>query len=1086
MAHAAYALVILLLMAAASSQAAGAMVAAARSWPLRAALGRRLGLASIACLIASPCWSDKVSLQLKWRHQFQFAGYYAAIEQGFYRNNGLDVELREGGPDVDAGAEVAKGTADFGVCTTSVLVDSAERENNVVIGVIFQHSAAIVMVPHRVGIHAVSELKGRRLMDAPGSDDIAAMLKHEGVNYAELSRVAHSGNPRDLLSGKADAMVAYSTNEPYLFEEYGTPYLFFSPATYGFDFYGDNLCTSKGQLAAHPERVRAFRDASLKGWAYALEHQEEVVDLIRRKYSTRKTRKALLFEAARTEQLIKPHLTPIGHQSAERWSAIASTYLDLGMLNEASLPAGLIYEPENKDWRTRLQIRLLSAVLATVAALALGRAVYRKARAFGAMHLSAAMAGLFVLLSIPLLIFILVFNYRQNAAAINATLNDVVTRTKQASIEDAENLINPVAATLELLAAVATEDPAVFRKEESRDLLYQALTSARQIDAAFVSFEDGYHRVVTRIDDDRRRSDPKIPPSANWHSSYIDSFAGSPRRVRHRTFFDTWPHAIGTADVETIMDVRTLPGYQAAKGVRALIVEEPSLNPDTGYPVIAIRFPIVKDDTFIGCASVNITLDILSRFLTSHRASPNSTTIIANPTKGTVIAAPDLLKVVRIDNGRPEFARLDTIADDDVREAHRLRSTTNSDDFLFRSPRNGEEISASFTRYPGGFGQPWEVIILTPTDDFVGTLERTNRQMIALIAGLSGIELLLIYVFARRLSRPIEDVSRELRSVEDLTFSRAALRTSNIREIKELQAALSLFETSLRSFSSFVPLDVVRELIKSGVPLTLGVKQRYMTVLFADLQDFSSLAESMAPNELLAQLSAYFETVAQAIAEESGTVDKFIGDGIMAFWGAPAYRADHVLRACCGALRAARRMQKLNAEWSAQGRPLLRLRIGLHCANVLVGNVGSSARLSYTVMGDGVNVAARLEGLNKTFGTTICVSDSVFNTVSSQVVARPLRHVRVKGRKQEFMVYELLGMTGTGDEEIAARSSEQRLSQMTWEASEYFERKDLSEATRRYRRILEEFPGDPVAKSMLEVAFSSTGPAGAPGAGRAA
>ena len=204
------------------------------------------------------------------------------------------------------------------------------------------------------------------------------------------------------------------------------------------------------------------------------------------------------------------------------------------------------------------------------------------------------MSGLFVLLSIPLLIFILAYNYWQNSATINATLNDVVAKTKRASIDDAQSLINPVAATLELLASVAAEDPETFKKEESRGLLYKALTSAPQIDAVYVSLEDGYHRVVTRIDDDRRRSDPKIPATANWHSSYIDSFSGSPRRVRHRTFFDVWPHVVGNYDVDTILDVRTLTGYQAAKEVHALTVEEPSINPDTGYPIISVRFPIIR------------------------------------------------------------------------------------------------------------------------------------------------------------------------------------------------------------------------------------------------------------------------------------------------------------------------------------------------------------------------------------------------------------------------------------------------------------------------------------------------------------
>jgi hypothetical protein len=135
---------------------------------------------------------------------------------------------------------------------------------------------------------------------------------------------------------------------------------------------------------------------------------------------------------------------------------------------------------------------------------------------------------------------------------------------------------------------------------------------------------------------------------------------------------------------------------------------------------------------------------------------------------------------VRLENGRLEMAKLDTIDDGNVREAYRLQSHTDRDDFLFRSPQGGEEISASFTRVPGGFGKPWEVITLTPTDDFVGPLKRTNRQMIALIAALTGLELLMIYVFSKRLTRPIEGVSQDLRSVEDLTFSHATPASSNI------------------------------------------------------------------------------------------------------------------------------------------------------------------------------------------------------------------------------------------------------------------------------------------------------------------
>jgi adenylate cyclase len=339
--------------------------------------------------------------------------------------------------------------------------------------------------------------------------------------------------------------------------------------------------------------------------------------------------------------------------------------------------------------------------------------------------------------------------------------------------------------------------------------------------------------------------------------------------------------------------------------------------------------------------------------------------------------------------------------------------------------------------------------------------------MVVIIVVLTALELLLMYVVAARLARPIETVSQELKAVESMSFTSSPGRKSNIGEIAQLQSAAALLRNSLQSFSSFVPLGVVRQLIRSGIPLALGVEPRFMTVFFSDLENFSTHAEQLPPNELLGQMSTYFEEVSRAISDEHGTVDKFIGDGIMAFWGAPAPRSDHVLRACAGSLRAARRMEKVNRTWKAEGRPSIRMRIGLHCANVLVGNVGSSERLSYTVMGDGVNVAARLEGINKTFGTTICISDSMFEAVGPEIVARPLRRVKVKGRKHEFMIYELLGIAHSDDPELEARAEDARLSELTWAASDLFERGDVAGAARHYREILQLFPDDPVATAML-------------------
>jgi class 3 adenylate cyclase/ABC-type nitrate/sulfonate/bicarbonate transport system substrate-binding protein len=1040
--------------------------------------GGRLVLALLALLIANPCSAaDKVSLQLKWLHQFQFAGYYAALDRGFYRNAGFDVDIREGGPNIDAMKAVEEGKADFGVCTTSALLEKPEAPPVVILGVIFQHSPAVILVPSRARIGTLSELRGRRLMDTPGSDDLAAMLKHEGIDYASLTRVQHNGDPRDLIDGRADAMVAYSTNEPFILDQLRVPYRTFSPRMFGLDFYGDNLCTSAEQAKAHPERTAAFLAASLKGWEYALAHKEETVQLILDRYPTKKTRDALLFEAIQTEALIQPRLIKLGSQSRQRWQNIANSYQDLGMLSDARLPDGLLYRAERDRVVAWLWPVLLGLTILTALSLLVRQSYHWFKRridlAAKKPKLSTIMAGLFVCLSIPILIFILAYNYQRNSATIIATPHDDVAKARQTSIENLEAMIHGVAGTIRVLAEVAAAKPDFFRTEESKEVLFRALTTAEEMDAAFVSFEDGYHRAVTRIDDDRRRSDPRIPRTANWHSNFIDDFSVGPSRSRHRTFFDTWGHVVGEYSVPTTTDYRTSSGYPAVKASGAMVVSEPEINLDTGYPIINIRVPIFRDGAFIGSAGATVTPSVMSRFLASHRASTHSTTVIADPTDGKIIAASEKEKAVQMSDGKLQVARLQDFTDDDMREAYRLQTQTGEDNFLFRSPRDGQELSASFARFPESFGRPWEAVTVTPTNDFIGDLKATNRQILLIIIALSAGELFLIYLMSRRLSHPIESISQDLKAVENLAFDAPPNRPSNVREIAQLQSATALLRNSLKSFSSFAPVDLVRGLIKSGIPLSLGVEKRSLTILFTDLENFSTHAEQSSADDLLAQMSIYFEQICRAISEEKGTIDKFIGDGVMAFWGAPVALEDHALHACAGALRAVRRMEQVNDTWRAEGKPTLRIRIGLNSGEVLVGNVGSSDRFSYTVMGDGVNVAARLEGLNKVFTTTICISDSVFDFVASKVVARPLRHVQVKGRKQAFLVYELLGMAGSGDAEIEARPRDIQLSQMTWGASEYFERGHFSEAVRRYRKILEEFPNDAVAKSMLEVSVQS-------------
>jgi class 3 adenylate cyclase len=683
------------------------------------------------------------------------------------------------------------------------------------------------------------------------------------------------------------------------------------------------------------------------------------------------------------------------------------------------------------------------------------------------IKLQISISMLFMILILPVLALIMVYSYRANSRNLISLADVQIDRARDDSIAVATNLLEPVSGTLRMIAQVAAANPAYFHTEQSRDLLYQALTSADQIDAIYTSFEDGYHRVVTRMDANRRRSDRRIPSTVNWHSSYIDAFSGAPVRQRHRTFFENWPTPILQYDDATDVDIRNLQHYKEAKRTRAFAIADPSVNPDTRSPVISVGYPIIVNDDVIGVACANITFDILARYLATQRTSPNSTAFIIDHS-GKIVAHPDPAAGIRSVEGKLVLASVSDLADQASAMAGRAHIATGADRVTLTISATGLDFTAVFSRFPPSFQKPWEVAIVVPLDDFVGGLKQTNRNLIILIVASIVGEVLLIIFAARRIARPIEVVSGEMRELQSLQFSRGQLPTSMIGEIFQLQQAVNLMRNSLRSFAAFVPVGIVRQLLDSGRPLTLSGESRFLTVFFSDLEDFSSVSEHLSPEELMRQVSSYFEAVAGALTQESATIDKFIGDSVMAFWGAPTEVPDQVYRACVGALRAAHRVRRLNREWARDGRPQMRMRIGLHCADVVVGNVGSSERLSYTVMGDGVNVASRLEGLNKIFHTTICISDSVYSAVADRIIARPIQFVSVKGRQSRVMVYELIGLRDTADPELSAADAATRLCSITACAMTAMTAGHLTEARVKYREILAEYPSDPVARFMVD------------------
>ena len=310
---------------------------------------RRAAGGAFACLFLWTAASqaalarDAVTVQLKWRHQFQFAGYYAAQDKGYYRKAGLDVTLLEAQPEEDPVAAVLDGRAQYGTSNSSLLLQRAGGAPVVVLASIFQHSAAALIVRHGPDGKRVP-LAHARLMLAPGNEELRAYLLRQGIRLQDMTLLPHSYRLEDLIEGRVDAMSGYVTESAYQLERAGGRYDVLTPRSAGIDFYGDILYTTEAELRDHPERARAMRAATLEGWRYAMAHPEEIADLIRARYPDRHSREHLMHEARLTTPLLEQPLIELGYSNPVRWQAIADTYAALGMMPARFPLQGFLYE----------------------------------------------------------------------------------------------------------------------------------------------------------------------------------------------------------------------------------------------------------------------------------------------------------------------------------------------------------------------------------------------------------------------------------------------------------------------------------------------------------------------------------------------------------------------------------------------------------------------------------------------------------------------------------------------------------------------------------------------------------------------
>ena len=570
--------------------------------------------------------------------------------------------------------------------------------------------------------------------------------------------------------------------------------------------------------------------------------------------------------------------------------------------------------------------------------------------------------------------------------------------------------------------SVGTEEGDFIGLERMEDGTINLELKSTQTDGALYTFT---------LDTQRRRTSKKVRPDYHtrdrpWYTAAIDS--GGPTWTRIYPFFSL-PSRLGITAVRPIRD---------------------------------------PDGTVRGVVGCDLILTQIDDFLQGLEVGKTGRTFIIERDGMLVASSSRVHKSTQRDGDQLERIHVLKFEDEMVRAAADYLKG-QFDDFTGIESEisssfmlNGDRILLQARPIRDEAGLDWLAVVLLPESDFMGPIDSNTRLTGFIFAILLVIAGVTILATTQQISKPIRAITMEMDAIAAFNVEESEQATSILHEISVMQNSMTSMKRGLRSFGKYVPIDVVSQLFKSRREATLGVERAEVTIFFSDIVGFTSIAESLSPKDLVELTGEYFEEMSNIILEADGTVDKYMGDAIMAFWNAPESVANHPTAGVCAALACEARLAELRESWQARGLPVFHQRIGLHTGNVLLGNLGSKKRFNYTVIGDAVNLAQRLESLNKIYGTAVMISEEVYCRVKDVYLCMPLDVVAVKGKSDGTKIYTVVS------EQAKATETQRNQVEIYSRALVQYADRAFAEASETFDRYLNSWPDDIAAQALCE------------------
>lgn len=658
---------------------------------------------------------------------------------------------------------------------------------------------------------------------------------------------------------------------------------------------------------------------------------------------------------------------------------------------------------------------------------------------------------------------IIVYSYVKNTKAIIQIANHLILRTHTSIAEKLNDYLYPTSLIEVSKAALGDEIIKVSELSELDGIVHMMLNANPQLRNMYVADTQGNIYIENRVP--LNPAEYAIIPFIKAQDVPLNTAFISQIIIHdnNKAKLTTQFQGADGKNIKTIknksinFDPRSRPWYVGALkntenywiGIYSFI--------GTQQEGITVSSPIKVGKKIVGVMGVDMDIDAVTRFLNAINIGHHSIVFISNAAGKIIAYEGEVISKHEV----PDISR---ISNPIIKAAYFHFKSTQEKNFTFKE--DGVDYLAIFTPYAFGTKDTWQIATIAPMNDFIGISRITNYQNVIFSVAMLLLGLLFVLFSSNSISHPIVYLANKTKDIQRLKFEDVIKIKTHIYEVQVLADALNATKRALLSFSKYVPKILVAQLIKSGTIAQLGGERKTITVTFSDIVNFTALSESLPPEIVMLHLSEYLNIVTETIHQFNGNVDKYIGDSVMSFWGAPLEDNYHEQNACYAMLAIRHALSIKNKEWQTSGKPVFLTRIGINTGEAVVGNMGSSDRLNYTVIGDVVNLAARLEGLNKIYGTEIMVTQKIFDLCQRQFLFRPIDIVKIRGKQLMIPIYELMGAI-VGPDYLLVTDDQKALANLSRAAYDAYHHQEIDQAIELFKEILKQFPDDGMAKYYL-------------------